>query len=78
MLLSDVVFVAFVVLSNVSEVARPLPEFLAATRSQALIGLLPRVFELVFDLVYFLREPLWAILALKPLNVEVGCVVMPC
>ena len=78
MLVGDLVFVAFVILSNVSEVARSLPEFLAATRSQALIGLLPRVFELVLDLVDFLRESLWTILALKPLDVEVGCIVVPC
>ena len=74
----DLVVVTIMVLSNVSEVARSLPEFLAATRSQALIGLLPRVFELVLDLVDFLSEPLWTILALKPLDIEVGCVVMPC
>ena len=58
MLIGELVVVAFVVLSNVSEVARPLSEFLATTRSQALVGLLIRVFELVFNLVDFLREPL--------------------
>ena len=77
-LIGDLAVVAFVVLSNMSEVARSLPEFLAATRSQALIGLLSRVFELVLDLVDFLGEPLWTILALKPLDVEVCCVVVPC